>query len=312
MDGVGGGVGPLVSVVIPCFNQAAFLGEAVCSALGQSYKPVEVGVVDDGSDQDLIQVIAPLAGVQYVRQPNRGVSDARNTGFSRTHGRFVVFLDADDRLAVDAIARGMEVLARNPDALAAVGLCRVVGPTGEPQPFRQRDEVGPDAYLELLRENFIWMPAQVLHRRAAFEESHGFDPSVNACADYDLYLRLARVGRLVCHRHVVADYRQHGQNMSRDPALMLASALTVLERQTPHVREHPRYRGAQAVGRRFWKDFYGECVVEEIRAQVKTRGRRRAALRAALILLRYDPGRFIVHAGRKFSLLTRGIRKTRA
>lgn len=295
----------LVSIVIPCYNQRRYLGDALASARMQSYESIEVIVVDDGSTEDIASTVWKWAGVQYIRQPNSGVAAARNKGFLHSRGAYVVFLDSDDRLAPDAIAEGVCVLQANRDAGAAVGRCRVIGPAGEPRPFRERpDELDPDAYLELLRGNFIWMPAQVIYRRDAFVATGGFDAAVDACADYDLYLRMARMSRLAIHRRVVADYRQHNANMSSNAVLMLRFALAVLDRQKPYIGSQTRYRGAQAAGRRFWKEFYGDLVVEDIRWRARTPGGRTRALRSALSLLRYHPVGFVSHVGRKLRCLT--------
>ncbi len=298
-----GTAGELVSIVIPCYNQRRYLREAVESAVAQSHAPIEVIVVDDGSSEDVRSVAGACAGVRYVRQANLGVATARNNGFLQCHGRYVIFLDSDDRLAPDCAQIGVRVLKARPEAAAAVGLCRVIGTDGEPRPFRQQARVGGDVYLELLRGNFIWMPAQVLYRRDAFASIGGFDTTVDACADYDLYLRLARVYELAVHREIVADYRQHAENMSGDALLMLRSALAVLERQVPYTRSDARYRRAQAAGRRFWKDFYGEQVVEQIRTSVRTPGGRSTALGTAMMLLRYHPRGFTFHLGRKLRCL---------
>ncbi|MGE5362055.1 MAG: glycosyltransferase, partial [Bacteroidales bacterium] len=235
-------VRPLVSVIIPCYNQAAYLAQAIESALAQQYRHVEVVVVDDGSDEDVAGVVARYAGVRYVRQRNRGVSAARNHGFSVSGGDYVVFLDSDDRLTSSALCDQLRELEANSDAVAAVGLSMLIDADGGPLPFDQQPPVGYDAYCELLARNFVWMPAQVLYRRQPFAASGGFDSSVNACADYDLYLRLARTCRLVCHRAVVAQYRVHRNSMSRNAARMLRAALVVLARQRRFVVGSSRHR----------------------------------------------------------------------
>ena len=105
---------PLVSVIVPCYNGAAFLEEALRSALAQSYGEVEVVVVDDGSTDSSAE-IARRFPVRYIRQENRGLSEARNTGIRESKGSYLVFLDADDRLKPRAIETGLGALALRPD-----------------------------------------------------------------------------------------------------------------------------------------------------------------------------------------------------
>ena len=89
---------PLVSVVIPCYNQAHFLGEAIESVFKQTYKHFEIVVVDDGSTDNTSEVARRYSGIRCIEQVNQGLSAARNTGIRESKGEYLVFLDADDRL----------------------------------------------------------------------------------------------------------------------------------------------------------------------------------------------------------------------
>ncbi len=299
----------LVSVVITCYNHRRFLPDALGSVAKQSYAPVEAIVVDDGSTEDIRSVVEAWPQVKYVRQRNRGVSAARNHGLRRSRGAYVSFLDAEDRLRPHAIADGLRALECRPDAMAAVGLCRIVDEDGEPVPFQQKETIDEDPYRELLRANFIWMPAQVLYRRGVFASVGRWDTRVDACADYDLYLRIARRHRLAIHRRVVADYRRHGTNMSSHAPTMLSAALRVLERQRPYVQTDPIYCEAFALGRQFWRSYYGEGVVEAIRRARRTPGARKAFIRSVVVLMRHHPTEFAIHLRRNLARLTAVIRR---
>src|SRR5918997_500688 len=111
----GGGEEGLVSVVIPCYNQAHFLGEAIESVLSQTYPHFEVVVVDDGSTDNTQEVAARYPGVRYIRQENQGLAGARNAGIRRSNGSFLVFLDADDRLLPRALEAGLKALKEHPE-----------------------------------------------------------------------------------------------------------------------------------------------------------------------------------------------------
>src|SRR4028119_1234933 len=109
------GAAGLVSVIIPCYNQAYFLGEAIESVLAQSYPHFEIVVVDDGSTDNTSEVAARYPGVRCIRQENRGLAGARNEGIRHSSGSYLVFLDADDRLLPEALAVGLRHLKERPE-----------------------------------------------------------------------------------------------------------------------------------------------------------------------------------------------------
>src|SRR3954454_21989799 len=112
---------PVVSVVIPCFNQRAYVADAIESVLGQTYDNIEVVVVDDGSDDGSAGVIRNYRDVRYVRQGNAGLARARNAGLEASTGEFVIFLDADDWLLPRAVELGAQALTDRPDCMFAAG-----------------------------------------------------------------------------------------------------------------------------------------------------------------------------------------------
>jgi glycosyltransferase involved in cell wall biosynthesis len=214
-----------VSVVIPCYNQAHFLVEAIQSILAQSYPRVEIVVVDDGSTDDTSDVAARYPEVRLVRQDNQGLSAARNAGLRESEGEYVVFLDADDRLLPEALEVGLECMEANPECAFASGHCILIGPDGSPLFVPQQFRVERDHYIVLLRNNYIWNPATVIYRRYILGIVDGLDTSLSPAADYDLYLRIAKDFPVQCHDKVIAEYRQHGANMSGDSTLMLNAIL---------------------------------------------------------------------------------------
>ena len=272
----------MVSVVIPCYNQAQFLQGAVDSVRTQTYPHVEIVVVNDGSTDETAAVAAANPGVRYVEQTNRGLSAARNVGWRASRGDYLVFLDADDLLLPSAIELGMRTIAEHPECafvsgqhrrLTNDGRARVVGPW----------VVASDHYLALLSGNYIGMHATVLYQRGALEESGGFDEDLRAVEDYDLYLRIARHHPICCHSDVVADYRLHGGNMSRDIGMMFTSVHAVLRRQEPFIKSDARRERAYQRGvRSFWLYYADELLHQDKHALLDRHGRERAgkAIRA--------------------------------
>jgi glycosyltransferase involved in cell wall biosynthesis len=290
----GGGEGGLVTVVIPCYNQAHFLGEAIESVLSQTYPHFEIVVVDDGSTDNTSEVASgyPPDKVRLIRQENKGLSAARNAGLYQSRSEYVVFLDSDDRLLPGALEVGVRELEAHPECAFVSGHIRRIAADGSPlrtpPQALHKAHVEGDHYARLLRYNYIWTPGSVMYRRSVFDSVGGFDPSVNATADWDLYLRVARDYPVHHHGEVVLDYRRHGASMTGNPALMLKATVAVLRRQRKHVRGHERYEKACETGLRGGREYYGVPLADEVRGHLRGREWKRA-LRGLLILLRYYP-----------------------
>jgi glycosyltransferase involved in cell wall biosynthesis len=243
----------LVSVVIPCHDQAHFLGEAIESVLAQTYPHFEVVVVDDGSSDNTEEVASRYPGVRRIRQENRGLAAARNTGIRRSNGGHLVFLDADDRLLPGALEAGLRCFKDHPQSAFVAGRYRYIAFDGSPLPTPQPPRPEGDRYAALLRDNFINMHAVVMYQRAVFEYVRGFDASLDACEDYDLYLRIARDFPIGCHDEVVAEYRKHGANMTRDVERRLSTSVRVLRRQRKYAKTKKQYEAAYKIGMHRWQ-----------------------------------------------------------
>src|SRR5262249_47608813 len=285
----------LVSVVIPCYRQAHFLPEAIESALRQTYPDVEIIVVDDGSPDDTSIVAARYANVRCVRQPNRGLPAARNAGLAASAGEYVVFLDADDRLTVDALQLGVRELARDRDCAFVAGNQELIDENGTLVPVPPRRPITANHYCELLKENFIWCPANVIYRRSVFDEVGAFDTSLAASEDYDLYLRIARRFPVRTHDRIVARYRVHRASMSTNSIRMLRSTLKVLRSQRRHVTSDPVLAAARESGIRRYRQFYGLRLISQIAVDMRVR-RWRQVVPESLVALWYCPSTFTDHA----------------
>jgi len=279
---------PLVSVVIPCFNSGRFLGEAIESALGQTHQPTEVIVVDDGSMDDTAQVARRYAEIRYIRQANAGVAAARNAGLHASRGALIVFLDADDRLLPGAVEIGVDYLRRWPGLAFVSGHYRDIDAAGRTTAEWPHRCVESDHYLALLREPYIAMQATVTFRREPLVEAGGYEQTLRGCEDYDLYLRLSRQYPVGCHCALTAEYRQHSHNTTRDPELMLRSAMSVVRRQRAHACTTPAGCRAFSESVQFWRQYYGPQLAHDLIAALSER-RWRQAGRDAVTLAREDP-----------------------
>ena len=290
---------PLVSVIVPCFNQARFLADALSSMTQQDYPHYEVVVVDDGSTDETSAVAASFARVRCFRQANSGTASARNRGFRESRGAYVVFLDADDRLLPGALAAGVDAFEAHPECGLVYGHVRLVSTEGECRGCPPQTAMSRAHYRELLRGNYIWTPGAVMYRRAVIDGVAGFDPRAGGSADFDLNIRIARQWAVHCHGHLVLEYREHADSQSGDPAYMLRSAVSVLRRHRRYVRRSVEERAALKGGIRAAQADYGERLLDRLGHHART-GDWRLTLRCLPPLLRYHPTGLARRIARRF------------
>jgi glycosyltransferase involved in cell wall biosynthesis len=285
-----------VAVVIPCFNQGAYLREALESVFSQTLPPHEVIVVDDGSTDDTAAVAASFSNVTYLRQENRGLSAARNRGMAAASCGYITFLDADDLLLPRALEIGVRELSVRPECAFVFGRFR----------YRDHDHVTPqppplsDAlaapYESLLRTNFIAMHATVMYRRAFLVSLGGFDETMSAAEDYDVYLRVTAKAPVAMIDEVVAIYRLHDDNMSNDAVRVMRNAIAALEKQRAAVAGDRRLRAVLREGVRDWRMWMVERQARAARIAL-SRGRWLRAAAALAAGVRVSPStavRFLV------------------
>src|SRR4029453_15536742 len=155
---------PLVSIIITCYNQAHFLNESIQSVLSQTHRNYEIVIIDDGSVDHPELVATQYPQVSFARQENQGVSKARNHGWQKSIGTFLVFLDADDRLLPCALEAGLKCFAEDPGCAFVFGNGRGIDSGG-----KKVEPLVPGIrgcnYEQLLEGNSITFPAQVMYRR---------------------------------------------------------------------------------------------------------------------------------------------------
>jgi glycosyltransferase involved in cell wall biosynthesis len=219
-----------VAIVIPTFNQARFLAEAITSVLAQTQPADELIVVDDGSKDDPAGVVAQFPKIKLIRQRNRGVSAARNVGIQNCTARYIIFLDADDRLLPSAIEAGLACIRARPDCAFVYGGYREISEDGRAISADYLLPLEGDSRLALIRRDLIGPPVTVMFRRDCLVKVGGFDETLRWSEDSDLNLRLAQKYPIANHLEIVAEYRKHDQNKSNDHVEMLKEELAILHR----------------------------------------------------------------------------------
>lgn len=298
---------PLISIVVPCFNHGHFLAEALGSIV--TSHPAEIVVIDDGSTDatpDLLANFQTPHAFRPIRQQNAGLALARNRGLRESVGNYVVFLDADDRLAPGALDLAVAALEEHPACAFVFGRCTMMDHDGTLLTTPLQPRITHDHYRELLRRNYIWMPGQVMFRREPVERAGGFNPKVNAAADYELYLHIARHHPVHDHATVVAHYRKHAANMSGNAARMLRETLEVLRSQRPFLEGDGASLAAYREGQRLWQEFYGTQLADEIRTAVR-QAEWAAAMSKSATLAKYHPRGLWHHMARKGKRVLKGV-----
>lgn len=242
---------------MPCYNGVAFLAVAVDSVLAQTYRDFELIVVDDGSTDRSAEILAGYGErVSVIRQANRGVSAARNTGIKQSRGEFIGFLDSDDYWDPEFLAEMVQGMADPRTAIAYCGWQNIG--VGEGRPFVPPDYEGADKMHHLLRFASLWPIHAILIRRSLMPAGLPFNPEYPACEDYDLWLRIASFHRIQRVPRVLAYYRRHGgANATSDQARVARYNLLVKRR---FLDDFPEIR--QRISRKLRREYLAGGVVD--------------------------------------------------
>jgi len=239
-----------ISVIIPGYNNGAFIAETIRTVLNQTCAPDEIIVIDDGSTDDTEQVVRSIQDprIQYHRQANSGVSVARNNGLDRARGEFVSFLDADDRWRPDALAIQQRLLTSDPELICCFGnFVRFENETGKvlPDQFTYYPELSDlrvtstsdgrgfvvegDAFEAFIPFGEFPAYTQTMMFRAALIRDVRFDRRLVRCQDADFVLRVLLRGKVAYTPDILAEVRRHSGNATRDVGMMALDKLRAIE-----------------------------------------------------------------------------------
>lgn len=213
----------LVSVIIPVYNCARYLPQAIESVLDQTYQPLEIIVVDDGSTDKTAQIATRFSEkIRYIYQENSGPSTARNTGIRSAKGEIITFLDADDLWSKNKLQLQLTYLAKNPSSEVIIGRTQ----------FMQLilgDE--RHKFAEIGETRIFLNLGSAIFRKSAFDQVGLFDETLRYSEDVDWFNRARESAiSILMHQEVVLFYRQHEQNMTRNKVANELNVLKVLKR----------------------------------------------------------------------------------
>ena len=226
---------PTVSVIMPAYNVAAFIGEALQSVLSQTFTDYEVIVVNDGSPdtEELERVLQPFQSrIRYLKQENRGVSAARNAGIRAARGSFVAHLDPDDAWEPEYLAAQLAVLNADPSIDVLYPDALIFGDAPEAGlRYMQWCASEGEVTVENLFKGKCHVMCSVTARREALLRAGLFDEDLRCAEDFDLWLRLMKSGgRISYHRRVLVRYRRRASSHTADAEWLSKSLLRVLEK----------------------------------------------------------------------------------
>lgn len=210
----------LVSIIIPAYNAAPFISETIQSVQNQSYQHWELIIVDDGSKDDTQAVVQPFyedSRINYFRKENAGVSIARNTGFEKSSGTYLAFLDADDVWRENRLEKMLKRFGEDED----LGLVHsYVQEIDQDSHLLETIHKGKEGYI--LDSLLLWdgcnipAPSSILVKREVVDNIGGFSPELSTAADQEFFFRVASQYKIGMVKEVLGLYRMHDKNMHKN------------------------------------------------------------------------------------------------
>jgi len=258
---------PDLSVVIPAFNVEKFILETIKSVQNQTYENIEIIVVNDGSTDRTSEVLDEVSGdprIKVISQKNTGLPGARNSGIRFSRGKYVGFLDGDDRWAKDKVEKHLNFLENNSEFDITFSWFKVIDQNGVDTGRRGKNHLYNIELENLIERNLTG----VIARKTAVEKAGMFDESLRAVEDLDMWLRIAqlRKGNMYCIHEPLYEYRLHDGQMTKDWKRLRVNWEKVIEKIRKNIPERikPIERKGRALQQRYCaklayesKDFAG-------------------------------------------------------
>ena len=240
-----------MSAIVPVYNGERYLPQALDSALAQTYRNVEIIVVDDGSTDssgDIAEKYAALHPhrVRVIHQSNSGTGAARNAGIAEARGQYIAMLDQDDVWAPMHLEESVAVLEREPSVGLVHANIQVLD--GAVQPHRPPPRSG-DVFVDLLLRRTHIACLTVVFRRSLIDRVGGFDPAFYRFGndDRDMWLRISKIAGVRRLEAVHGSWRRHDANQSRDSDRMQRGQFLLVDRHAVGPHRHLRKRAMAAV-----------------------------------------------------------------
>lgn len=253
---------PLVSVVVPCYNHEKYVKETIESIVNQTYKNIELIVIDDGSKDNSVSLIQELAdkyGFTFIHRPNKGLSATLNEGIKLSKGKYFCACASDDMYMLDKIEKQVEFMESNPEYGMCYGKIIEFDETGYKKEREIKNAKSGWIFDWLLIGCFIPAPATLL-KKSIFEDIDYFDESL-WIEDWDMWLRISSKFQIGFINEFLAYYRRHETNISKQSFKMYKSELKILSKY----KKHSNYTNIMKDRKIYWflllsKDFKKESL----------------------------------------------------
>ena len=254
---------PLVTVVVPTYNRASLIADALASVYEQTYRPLQLIVVDDGSTDDTNSVVSSwITGhaqvenfsVKYISQDNQGGNVARNRGITEAAGEYVAFLDSDDLWHDNKLQLQMELFCDAPEVGGVYcGMRHIKLASGEVLALAKRSYPSGKLLNRLLVRDVTAPTSTYVIRKDVFEKVGSFDEELQARQDWDMWIRVASACEIGVVPEVLVDYREHaGVRTATNPQKEIAAYKRIMKKYSD-LRDNCPFAVRQAAKSAFYR-----------------------------------------------------------
>jgi glycosyltransferase involved in cell wall biosynthesis len=284
---------PLVSVIIPTYNRANLVMRAIDSALKQTYKHIEIIVVDDGSKDNTREIIASCKGkIKYLYKENGGESSARNFGIQKAGGDYVAFLDSDDQWQPEKLQKQLDKLMEHPDFGIALSNLEFVDENGISSTRNLRNKIIHDGYIlpYILKDPGLGCGSTVLAKKEVFTVVGLFDESFYTAADQDWIFRACSKFKALLIEESLVKVMKSSDSTSK--GVFTKNRLRALDKMKQYNPEFCRdnykliIRTISQINLDYAKDLLWHRCIAEAREQIIESMRRRISYEALLLYLK--------------------------
>jgi glycosyltransferase involved in cell wall biosynthesis len=292
---------PLVSVIIPAYNGQEYIREAIESALAQTYRPIEILVIDDGSPINMEPFVAGFGPeVRYMRQQNGGTASARNLGWHSARGEFIALLDQDDLWLPQKLERQVPRFAEDPHiGLVAAWMEVFDSVTGEP---KGTYKPAPEMTVHDMLGHELPPVQTMIFRKSALDSIGGFDASLRGTDDWDVNIRIAAEYRVVSVQEILGRARMHPSQQGSNGEQMYRNSIRVLEKHRQVHAGCAECTAAVRKSRKLVREYHSLFIKDRARAAWKEGHYTAAITRVARAFWQHPPvvTRAVGNALRKF------------